>query len=76
MLFLSCDLLDPLCRVRELEAKNCDLKLLVSQFAERLSRAELDSLEKSRRVGEKDLGTTTAGKYRKLVLKFSTTTKL
>lgn len=46
-------------RLRDLEAENNELKLLVSQFAERIKRSEAESLEKTRRIvklQEKDLG--------------------
>lgn len=50
---------DPTLRVRDLEAENNELKLLVSQFAERVKRSEAESLEKTRRIvklQEKELG--------------------
>ncbi|CAL8126970.1 unnamed protein product [Orchesella dallaii] len=41
---------DPLSRLRDLEAENNDLKLLVSQFAERVKKSDIESLEKTKRI--------------------------
>ncbi|ODM96005.1 hypothetical protein Ocin01_10673 [Orchesella cincta] len=41
---------DPLSRLRDLEEENNDLKLLVSQFAERVKKSDVETLEKTKRI--------------------------